>query len=638
MRLFYSIILLSMFSFSSMAQEGYLAGDIDPNLLSRASSVIRTMDMDIEIKDVNQFTYTVKRVITVLNENGDADAAVNIWYNKSRQIRSVRGAIYDEFGRQISKITSKSFKDVSASDNVSLFLDSRLMVFQPNSLMYPYTLEIEYEIRSKQTLNLPDWYPVTTSGVSLENASLTVHVDPDFQLRYKEINYPGAAEVTEEEGIKTYHWRISNKKALKNELYSPLPETFLTSVKLAPEHFTYEKVSGSFSNWQEYGQWMYDVLLKGRSEIPATTASHIKSITADMTDPWEKAKAIYEFVQQKTRYVSIQVGIGGFQPFLASEVDATGYGDCKALVNYTQGLLDVVGIPSDYVVVASGDKKKSALPDFASISQFDHVILRIPFESDTAWVDCTSKDNPFNYLGTFTDDRLAVACTENGGELVRTPRYTSDNSKQIRTAVLNINEEGSVNGTITTEFDGWQYDNRNFLIGEPLREQIKEVPKIYRIGNLTVGSFSIDQEKSSHPTTVEKLSFTASSYGAINADLMFIPLNRLNQSPQPPEARDRENDLYINRGYVDIDSLVYHLPENFKVEQLPKDVHIQHPFGSFSMSVEQKDNELLYLRKIELNQGVYDSEQYNELVNFFRKVADADKDRLVLKKRSSEVL
>lgn len=241
-------------------------------------------------------------------------------------------------------------------------------------------------------------------------------------------------------------------------------------------------------------------------------------------------------------------------------------------------------------------------------------------------------------MGTFTDDRLAVACTENGGELVRTPRYTSDNSKQIRTAVLNINEEGSVNGTITTEFDGWQYDNRNFLIGEPLREQIKEVPKIYRIGNLTVDSYTIDQEKSSRPTTVEKLSFNASNYGAINADLMFIPLNRLNQSPQPPEARDRENDLYINRGYVDIDSLVYHLPENFKVEQLPKDVHIQHPFGSFSMSVEQKDNELLYLRKIELNQGVYDSEQYNELVNFFRKVADADKDRLVLKKRSSEVL
>ncbi|WP_118195972.1 DUF3857 domain-containing transglutaminase family protein [Albibacterium indicum] len=628
------IFFLFLLPATLLAQNNYAVDHINKNLLARASSVIRTMDMNIDIKNTDQFSYTVKRVITVLNENGNEDAAIRIWYDKSRQIRSIRGAVYDQFGRQTAKISEKSFSDISASDNNSLFLDSRLKVFRPNPTMYPYTLEIEYEIRSKQTLNLPDWYPVGSSGVSLEKATLVVNTSSGFPLRYKEVNYPGSVEASEADGIKTYHWETTNKQALKDEPYSPAPETFLTSVRLAPEHFSYEKVTGSFSNWEEYGKWMYDALLQGRNEIPPQTASHIRNLTADMADPWEKAKAIYEFVQKKTRYVSIQVGIGGFQPFLASQVDQTGYGDCKALVNYTQGLLAVVGIPSDYVVVASGDKKKNAIPDFASINQFDHVILRIPFESDTAWVDCTSKDNPFDYLGTFTDDRLAVACTENGGELVRTPRYLADNSKQIRTGRMSLNEEGAIKGEIVTEFEGWQYDNRNFLIGEPLREQLKEVPKIYPIGNLTVANYTVDQQKGNNPKTVEKLSFTARNYGAANADLMFVPLNKVNQSPLPPELRSRENDLYINRGYIDVDSIVYELPEGFTVERLPNEISLEHPFGIFSMEFEQNGQELLYSRKIQMNQGQYNREQYNELVGFFRQIAEADKSRLVLKKKS----
>lgn len=634
MRTVYLVFFVFLLRAPLVAQENYAVDHINKDLLARASSVIRTMDMNIDIKNTDQFSYTVKQVITVLNENGNEDAAVRIWYNKSRQIRSIRGAVYDEFGRQTAKISEKSFSDISASDNNSLFLDSRLKVFKPNPHVYPYTLEITYEIRSKQTLNLPDWYPIGASGVSLESATLTVNSNADFPLRYKEVNYPGSAEISEVDGVKTYHWEISNKRALKDEPYSPTPETFLTSIRLAPEHFSYEKVTGSFSNWEEYGKWMYEALLQGRNEIPPQTASHIRNLTANIDGPWEKAKAIYEFVQKKTRYVSIQVGIGGFQPFLASQVDQTGYGDCKALVNYTQGLLAVVGIPSDYVVVASGDKKKNAIPDFASINQFDHVILRIPFQSDTAWVDCTSKDNPFDYLGTFTDDRLAVACTENGGELVRTPRYLADNSKQIRTGRVTLNEEGAIKGEMVTESDGWQYDNRNFLIGEPLSEQLKEVPKIYRIGNLTIANYTVDQQKNTNPKTVEKLSFTARNYGATNADLMFVPLNKVNQSPLPPELRSRENDLYINRGYVDVDSIVYELPEGFTVERLPNEISLEHPFGFFSMELEQDGQELLYSRRIQINQGKYNREQYNELVNFFRQIAEADKSRFILKKKT----
>src|SRR5690606_21587716 len=115
-------------------------------------------------------TYKFKQVLTVLNKNGDGDAAIHIWYNKNYQIKSVKGTIYDEFGKAISKFSVKEFLDLSAASNSSLFEDSRKKVFRPSVTMYPYTLEYEYEIRSKQTLNFPDWYPMGSTNVAVEHA------------------------------------------------------------------------------------------------------------------------------------------------------------------------------------------------------------------------------------------------------------------------------------------------------------------------------------------------------------------------------------------------------------------------------------------------------------------------------------
>src|SRR5690606_14988105 len=99
-----------------------------------------------------------------------------------------------------------------------------------------------------------------------------------------------------------------------------------------------------------------------------------------------------------------------------------------------------------------------------------HAMLCIPFEKDTAWVDCTSKTLPFDYLGDFTDDRLVLVCSEDGGKLLRTPKMRTEENLQVRKGSFVLSAEGELKGKMTTTFAGWQYDNREALIGEPLKE------------------------------------------------------------------------------------------------------------------------------------------------------------------------
>lgn len=631
MRVFIIILFCFWHSLGARGQQSYAVSDISSELKVRAGAVVRNEELTIEVKSFNQVDYRYKRAVTILNSSADSEAKIAVWYNKTRNIKSIKATIYNEFGVPVNKISAKDFRDESAASNYSLFEDARVKRFNPAMITYPFTLEYEYEIRSRQSLLFPEWSAIQGEGVSLELSRFTFLCGADFAIRFKELNYPGKAVVnTDAKGQKSYVWEVKNVKALKAEPYSQDPSLVMPSVKVAPVKFTFQDVSGSFTDWKEYGLWMNEALLKGKDNLPEETLAKVRALVAELKDPREKARKIYEFIQQKTRYVSVQIGIGGYEPIAAAEVDRLGYGDCKALVNYAKALLAGVGIRSYYTLVEAGDYKTDAIPDFASMNQFNHVILCIPFEKDTAWVDCTSKTLPFDYLGDFTDDRLVLACSEDGGKLLRTPKMRTEENLQVRKGAFVLSAEGDLKGKMTTTFAGWQYDNREALIGEPLKEQVKMLREVYPLNNLEIRSFDLQQNKGNSPNATESLEFHARDYALINGGRYTLSLNVINRGRGLREVVNRQNPVYISRGYIDSDELVYSLPEGYRLESRPSDQRLQTGFGEFSAEISLTDNTLVYKRRLRLNEGVYPAETYAKLVDFYQRVYESDRTNLIL--------
>ncbi|WDF53717.1 DUF3857 and transglutaminase domain-containing protein [Mucilaginibacter sp. KACC 22063] len=634
MRRILAIALILFGSISVKAQEDYSASLIPKELLPYASAVMRNYEKTVEIRNKETVVYHIKEAITVLNRNGAEAAHLGLWYNKGSKIKSIKGMIYDEFNKPISKISSGNFEDQAYIDDYSLFEDNRVKHYNPSVTTYPYTVVYEYETQSNQSLNITPWYPVEESGVAVEKSVYKVICPADESLRYNENNFKGQVETgTTDKGLKTYTWRAANIKAYRDEPYSPIMSNYITSVRVVPQHFVYGGIPGSFTNWEELGKWNYEKLLVDRQKLSLATVEQMKELTANITDPKLKAKAIYEYMQHKTRYVSIQIGIGGYQPFPATDVDQLGYGDCKGLVNYTQALLKAVGINSWYCVVEAGNSKISMKKDFASMDQGNHVILCLPFKNDTTWLECTNQKIPFGYLGSFTDDRTVLACTPEGGRLLHTPKYTTEQNIESRTADVTIAADGTLTGKMLTTFSGSQYNNRREYVDEPFREQAKAVQRIYPINNMEVKSYQLKDEPKYQPEMKEAVQFEAPEYGMTEDDKLIFIVNPTNRAGTLRELVNRTQPVYINRGYTDIDKIVYTIPEGYEPDKKLLSLSIKKDFGSYSANVSLNGNQLVYTRKFQLKDGTYSKDEYSELVDFYQSAEEADHYKMVLVKK-----
>lgn len=629
-----AVLFLICFASGGFAQNQYDIASIPQELKPYANAVVRNSEETIEIKEADNVIYHVKEAITIMNKNGDDFARIVINYDKGRQIKMVKGSIYNQFGLPAGKFSEKDFTDNSAISNFSLYEDDRVKHYKPGTNTYPYTVEFEYEIKQRQSLLLPKFQPMYASEMAVERSSYKIICKPDLNLRIHENRFSGKMQTEDLKDEKVYSWQINNVKAIREEPFLPDPQDILTSVEVVPEHFSFGGKPGTFNNWEGFSKWMGNTLLKGRDEIPAETAAYIRDLVKDIPDPKQKAKKIYEYMQQKTRYISVQIGVGGFQPILASEVDRLSYGDCKGLVNYTRGLLKVAGIDSYYCIVyGDHSRKKSIDASFASL-QGNHIILCLPFKNDTTWLECTSKQIPFGFLGDFTDGRNVVACTDLGGKLMRTPEIKTSANLQSRNCTFSIDKNGLLNGKMETRYEGEQYDNREELIDEPYQEQLKYLQQVYLIDNLNIKSFKLKQEKTQQPVTLETMSLEAENYGAENDGRFIVPINRVNFVKRPlKEVRNRVFPVCINHGYVDKDELIYQLPEDFKVEERPRNVQINTSFGSYTAKVEVQDGKLIYSRKIQLNAGTYPKETYAEIADFYQTMYEADNSHFTLIKK-----
>ena len=193
----YKLIIICLITFinAAFSQDNYDVDLISGTLKNRANSCIRNEEILVDMRSPENVLLTVKKAITVFNENGEDEARLVLNYDKNTAIKTIKGEVYNAVGKAISKFTQNDFSDVSAADGFSLFVDSRVKHYLPNVNQYPYTIVYNYEIRNKQNLIIPRWVPKPGDDVSVEKSSYTFICKPTDEVRIKSVNYAMKPEV-----------------------------------------------------------------------------------------------------------------------------------------------------------------------------------------------------------------------------------------------------------------------------------------------------------------------------------------------------------------------------------------------------------------------------------------------------------
>ncbi|MES2411671.1 MAG: DUF3857 domain-containing protein [Bacteroidota bacterium] len=631
-------ILLLFFLFFTIFTFGqkleYSTLTIPDSLKQNANVVIRLSETNIDITSQKSMVINSVQVTTVLNELGLRNLDLSENYDKNRRISRIEATAYDAFGKELKTYKRKEFKDVSVADGVSVFNDNRALYLDYTPITYPFTIVFETEVQTSNTAFIPSWSPIGNYLVSTEKATLTINFKPELNLKKKEVNFSAKYPLEKKETASSIRYESKNLIAKKREELSPNFAEVFPVLYFALENFALENVEGKAANWADFGKWYYGSLLADTEEIPDATQIKIKELVGNEKNPIEIAKIVYSYVQQKTRYVSIQVGIGGWKPMLAKEVDKLGYGDCKALTNYTRSLLKLVGVTSYYTVVYAGsDETKDLQADFASV-QGNHVILTLPIEKKLVWIECTSQIHPFGFQGDFTDDRNVLLIKPEGGEIVKTKTFTETDNTQISKGSYQITENGDFIGKVKIISKGLRYDNEFGKERMSHENQIKRYKEEFdNINNLTIKKITLNNNPHSIEFT-EDLELEAEGYAQNSAGKLLFALNAFDQSSYVPKKyRTREFPFEMERGYTNEEEIEITIPDGFSVEAKPNGLEQDTEFGYYKIEFNIiSPNKIMCKRRLVIKKGLYDKSKYESYRKFRETISKTDNSRIVIVK------
>lgn len=601
-----------------------------PDSLKKNASVVKRFENSFfEITDIDRGYLKTHEAYTILNADGAYKLHFSEEYdNKFFFLESVEIKVYDAAGKQISKYKKKDLMTYGGSDDL-ISDDKRAYIRIPAS-SYPITIETEVEKKYKGSLFLPS-YSIIVPDEGVQQSTFTVKVPKSLDLRYKEQEIKLPPHVTEDDKYKTYVWSVKNLPAIQTEPGAVSPVNRYPLILLAANRFKMDDYEGDMSSWKNLGLW-YNDLHKGVDVLPEDRQAFLKNLVKDAKDDREKVRLIYDYLQKNFRYVSIQLGIGGWKSLPATFTDQKKYGDCKGLTNYMYAALKVVGVRSHRALINSQYDMAPVDPNFP-MARFNHVILCVPQPKDSIWLECTNKVIDFGVLGSSTENRNALLITEAGGVLVPTPKSVATANKFNVLTTIVIQPDGS--GKVVSKFNTTGYFKMliDYVVNEKKDDQKDFIINYMGYKQPDEFIFARKEDPVNMLTELEMVVEKVPEFIAGNKMFLSPRQYKLSET-KLPKADKRKLDYYFRNPYVKTDTTMIKLPEGFAIEALPQSKEIKCSLASYQTKFwyDESEKAVFSTTLLTLNQLQIPAAEYAAVRKFFDDVALDDAQRIVIKK------
>jgi len=576
-------------------------------------------------------------LIQINTRKGETASEFSLQYSKKDKTNVESAWIEDVFGNIIRKLENKDILTSNLISNSSLYQDEFLKEFQLKHNVYPYRIFLCYKTVYNDFMFICNWQPVQNiwksndlSSQTVKSAKLTVEVPKNYEIKYNSKNIEQPQIENQKEKI-VYSWQTAYQ-GQKEENLAPYSALKIPEVTVLPLNFKYG-VKGSFESWESFGEW-HKELNKNLLFLPEYEKRKIDQMLNGINEKRRKIEILYKYLQNSTRYVNVKINTGGFKSYPAEYVANNKYGDCKALSTFMIALLQHAKIPANYVLIQAGSNIDEY--DFSFPSQiFNHVMVAVPMENDTIFLECTEKNIPLGYMGTFTQNRNALIISDKS-HLIHIPALTEkDVECSMRTETDWL---GDLNPTkINMTQRGYAYSLYSYIANNLNKSNVERYLRNVFQSAFQIGDYKIEKGDENFPQINISVMLLMNRVKEIYGKDVFVnPFAR--SFPDLELPADRTQSVQMDYPFCYSDTNIYVLPDNhlyllqntnklensFKIEKTTK-------YGKYVYSYSLSDNFLTVIKHRTIFSGKYELDEYADFYEFIKDLKKYENQQIHLK-------
>lgn len=585
--------------------------------------------------DVRHATVKYMLCYKILDEKAADYAHLVLPFDKNHKLINFSAVFTDQSGKVIKK-AKKTDMVRSEYSREMLGHVSYMMVFNYTPPVYPIMVTYEWEESfTDDVLAFPMFYPQNAYDVPVKKAFYQLTVVDSIACRYKKMNTNAEVKETSDgKGNKVWTVSVENLPSIEKEpLGQPLHE-LAPRIFFGPETAKYLGTTVNLKDWKQMGKWLWNIR-DGKTALTEDMKSKLHSMADTCQSVKSKIDVLYKYLEQNTRYVNITLGIGGYQPVAAAEVCRTGFGDCKGLSNFMHAMLKEVGVPSSEVIIST--KYDKIYKDYPNFNQFNHEILMVPMRQDTVWIECTDAKIPLGYchMDIAGHDCLEVAAE--GGKFLKVPSYKDADNREITCMEVDLQANGSAKMNFLQDSYMSEYEPLMGLIGAKEDVQREYIHHVLNKPLVTINSLEMIDDKKAYsiPHYEIRAKLEDKQYGQGKGLRLFIPVCPLHQEVSTPSnLKERQQQLVLDYGFLQEDSIIVLIPEGYVVEAIPKNIKETYPFADFTSELKLEGRKIvLYNRRLQ-KKGRYDKSLYADYCKY-RETLDSrySNQKIVLRKK-----
>lgn len=491
-------------------------------------------------------------------------------------------------------------------------------------------VDYSYTTRTKKPVLTGDFTTgwLITTGGTVRRSRLILDLPATMRPHIEETNLdfePGVQHVGDRI-VRT--WARKDIEWIRPELFAADSNGVYQSVDVAGQ-----------IEWGDVARW-YAGLTRDRYALTPELEAKLAQLTAGAASRLDTLRAVHRWVAQDIRYVSIALGIGGYQPRPPAEVFTTASGDCKDKATLFVALARRLGFEAYPMLVSARGEADRDLP---SIRQFNHAIAAVRLDGDWVFVDLTADLVPLGEVPPAAEGEFGLIVRDDGtAEEVTVPFTDAGDNLSHMIIEGSVDAGGRFDGTITRRVSGMmQYELRSHFarsFAERERREMAHSMASAVFDNASGDSLEIFDGRALQAEPRIRLHATAERVlkPAAQGRIFMLPLpnyasfDLIAQLEREEERRFPFDAASVIGPREMVSEVRLRLPEGWKAE-LPDPVRAESAYGVYESRYEQSGRDLLVCRRIRGTREVLPPEQgKTELIDWLRRIGDDDVDFIVL--------